>query len=86
MTEQTGDKPLHLPITGQQSVVNDVMVPLLKRTGMSVTATDTKEGMTLTRVFSEPPEFDPDSFGTDDADNARLLWELRGVFERARAL
>lgn len=86
MSEQIdGGKPLVIPVAAQMAVVNNMVLPLLKRTGIDVTVTTTKEGLTLSLVFKEPPELDRDNLGTDDPENARLLWALRDRVEQYRA-
>lgn len=85
MSEPTGVKPIPMPVSAQITVVNAMVLPLLKRSGIDVTVNPTKEGMTLSLVFNEPPDFDPDQLGTDEPDNARELWALREKIEQYKA-
>ncbi len=86
--EQSGAtrQPLAIPVVGQLAVVNHMVLPLLQRTGIDVTVSTDRDGMTLKLVFVEPPEADFDELGTEDPDNAALLWALRDKIEAARAV
>lgn len=77
--------PLAIPVVGQLAVVNNMVLPLLRRTGIDVTVTTVNDGMMLSLVFREPPAIDPDELGTDDPENARMLWALREKIEKIRA-
>lgn len=76
---------LSLPVSAQIAVVNSMVLPLLKRTGIQVEVSPHRDGMTLALSFVEPPGMDADQLGTDESENARLLWALRDRIERARA-
>jgi len=86
--EQSGasKETLAIPVVGQLAVVNHMVLPLLKRTGIDVTVSTDRDGMTLRLLFVEPPELDFDELGTEDPDNAALLWSLRDKIEAARAV
>lgn len=81
-----GKEPLTIPVVGQLAVVNHMVLPLLKRTGIDVTVSTDRDGMNLRLVFVEPPEVNFDEVGTDEPDNASLLWELKAKVEAARAV
>jgi len=77
-----------IPVEGQLVVVNSMVLPLLRKTGIDVTVKTTGAGMTLDLRFVEPPSLDADdrakTVGTDDPDQARMLWALRDKVEEAR--
>ena len=80
----TQDRPLSIPVAGQLAVVNNMVLPLLKRTGIEVQVHTTQQGMTLALTFKEP-EADLERLGTDTPDNAAMLWALRDRIEQERA-
>lgn len=82
MSEQTGDKPMAMPVPAQRAVA-DRMVQLLRQAGMTVNVAETQDGLNLALAFNAPPEFDADSFGTDEPGNAALWWGLKDLVERA---
>jgi hypothetical protein len=81
---------LSLPIEGQMTVVNSMILPLLKRSGIAVKVTPTRSGMRLDLEFkaAEVSGADDDSaksVGTDSPDQAAALWELKARVEAAQA-
>ena len=65
-----------------------MVLPLLRRAGINVQVHVNRDGMSLSLVFQEPPDVDvetADSLGTEEPDNARLLWALRDKVEAHRA-
>lgn len=86
---QPEDKPaLELPVAAQLAVVNNMVLPLLKRAGIGVQVHTSRDGMSLSLAFKEPADVDvktADTLGTEDPDNARMLWALRDRVEAYRA-
>lgn len=83
MSEQSDGQPLHIPVAAQRTVVDKLILPLLRQTGIGVSVADTKEGLNLALTFTDPPEFDGNDFGTDDPANAALWWSLKDRIEHA---
>ena len=83
---------LSLPVEAQLTVVNSMILPLLKRSGIGVVVSATRSGMNLALEFKEPAAAtdgadDPGKvFGTDSSDKAAALWELKARVEEARAV
>ena len=82
------DVPVSVPVEGQIVVVNSMVLPLLRKAGIDVSVRTTAVGMELSLVFVEPPKPDVDdrdkTVGTDDPEQARLLWALRDRVEAER--
>jgi hypothetical protein len=83
-----GKPALSLPVSAQLAVVNNMVLPLLRRAGIGVLVNTSRDGMSLSLAFKEPAEVDvktADTLGTEDPDNARMLWALRDKVEAYRA-
>ena len=91
MIKAKPDVVLDLPVDAQQTVVNAMVLPLLRRAGIGVTVTPTSSGMVLTLAFREPAAATDNTadktktFGTDSAEQAAALWDLKSRIEAARA-